>query len=334
MFVLESYTLAIILLVITMLCWGSWPNTFKLTRNEWRFELFYWDYVFGIVILSIILGFTLGSNGEFGRGFLEDLSQADRGHIVSAMIAGAIFNLANILFMAAIALAGMSVAFPVGGGLALILGVVINYIGAPMGNPYYLFGGVGLITAAIVLSATASNKLQTELQKISYKGIVLSIIAGTLFALFYGYLATSMAADFKDPEAGKMTPYSAVFVFSLGVLLSNVILNTILMKKPIEGTPVAYADYFKGSGRNHSMGVIGGMIWGLGISLSIISAGQTGFAISWGLAQGNAMIAAIWGVFIWQEFKEAPAGTNKLLAFMFLCYLAGLISIILSRVAG
>ena len=331
MFILENYTLAVILLVITMLCWGSWPNTFKLTRNEWRFELFYWDYVLGIVLLSIILGFTLGSNGEYGRPFLDDLAQVEKEHIVSAMVAGAIFNLANILFMAAIALAGMSVAFPVGGGLALILGVVINYINAPMGDPYYLFGGVALITAAIILSATASKKLQTKLQKLSYKGILLSIIAGTLFALFYGYLATAMASDFKNPEAGKMTPYSAVFIFSSGVLLSNIVLNTILMKKPIEGSPVSYSDYFGGSGRNHSMGIAGGMIWGLGLSLSIISAGQAGFAISWGLAQGNAMIAAIWGVFIWKEFKEAPGGTNKLLALMFICYLTGLIAIILAK---
>jgi len=333
MYILESYSLAVIFLVITMLCLGSWPNMFKLTRNEWRFELFYWDYVLGIVLLTIILGITLGSNGEYGRPFLADLSQTETGHIVSAMIAGLIFNLANILFMAAIALAGMSVAFPVGGGLALILGVVGNYVGAPLGNPYYLFGGVGLITAAIILSASASKKLQTELQKISYKGIVLSIIAGILFALFYGYLATAIASDFKEPEVGKMTPYSAMFIFGLGVLLSNFMLNTILMKKPIEGTAVSYADYFKGSGHNHAMGVIGGMTWALGISLSIISAGQAGFAISWGLAQGNAMIAAIWGVFIWKEFKEAPPGTNKLLAYMFFCYLVGLIAIIVSREA-
>jgi len=331
MFVLENYSLAVILLIITMLCWGSWPNTFKLTRNEWRFELFYWDYVLGILLLSVILGFTLGSSGEFGRPFLEDLVQTEKEHIISAMIAGAIFNLANILFMAAIALAGMSVAFPIGGGLALVLGVLLNYIDNPIGDPYYLFGGAALITGAIILSALASKRLDTQKQKVSYKGITLSVIAGTLFAFFYTYLANSMASDFKVPEAGKMTPYTAVFVFSLGILASNFILNTLLMKKPIEGSPVSYSDYFKGSGRNHGMGVFGGMIWGLGLSLSIISAGQAGFAISWGLAQGNAMIAAIWGVFIWKEFKGAPEGTNKLLTFMFICYIAGLIAIILSR---
>jgi len=117
MYILESYSLAVVLLVITMLCWGSWPNMFKLTKDNWRFELFYWDYVIGIVLLSLIFGFTLGSSGESGRSFLADLSQADSKFIISALIGGAIFNLANILFMAAIALAGMSVAFPVGGGI-------------------------------------------------------------------------------------------------------------------------------------------------------------------------------------------------------------------------
>ncbi|HIA35755.1 MAG TPA: multidrug DMT transporter permease [Flavobacteriales bacterium] len=331
MYILESYPLAVVLLIITMLCWGSWPNMFKLTKDDWRFELFYWDYVLGILLLSLIFSFTLGSFGENGRNFIADISQAETTHISSALIGGVIFNLANILFMAAIALAGMSVAFPIGGGIALILGVSVNYLGDPVGNPLYLFTGVGFIMAAIILSASTSNRLSTQLQNFSYKGILLAVVAGILFAVFYRFIASSMAADFARPEEGKLTPYSAVFVFGIGVLLSNFIFNTFLMKKPIEGIPVSYSDYFNGSFRNHAMGILGGATWGLGLSLSIISAGQAGFAISWGLSQGNAMIAAIWGVFIWKEFKDAPSGTNRLIGFMFFCYLAGLLAIILSR---
>src|SRR5450830_1331969 len=136
MFIPQSYTLAIILCIITMICWGSWGNTQKLTGKSWRFELFYWDYVIGILLFSILLGFTLGSNGESGRGFIEDIRQADGKNILNA---------SNILLVAAMAIAGMAVAFPVGVGIALALGVIINYVFAPQGNATWLFGGVSLI---------------------------------------------------------------------------------------------------------------------------------------------------------------------------------------------
>jgi len=113
-----------------MLCWGSWGNTQKLAGKTWRYELFYWDYVIGVLLFSLINAFTLGSIGSAGRSFIPDLMQADISNIGSAFLGGVIFNLANILLSAAIAIAGMSVAFPVGIGLALVLGVIINYIGS------------------------------------------------------------------------------------------------------------------------------------------------------------------------------------------------------------
>lgn len=333
MFLVDSYGLAIALLIITMLCWGSWPNTQKLASKSWRFELFYWDYVLGIVLLSLLFAFTLGSSGEEGRPFLEDLSQADSDAMFSAFIGGAMFNLANILFVAAIAYAGMSVAFPVGGGLALVIGVTTNYLATPAGDPLWLFAGVALIALAIVMSALASYRNTASGQKVSLKGIGLAVLAGVLFGYFYRFIAASMSTDFATPEAGLMTPYSAVFIFALGVLASNVLLNTIFMRKPIEGAPVSYADYFKGSGRDHLMGVLGGVIWCVGLSLSIISAGQASFAVSFGLSQGNALVAAIWGVFIWREFKGASSGTNTLVKLMFIGYVLGLVCIIWSRTA-
>ena len=159
MFVLESYAVAVAFCVITMLCWGSWANTQKLAGRRWRFELFYWDYVFGVLLMALIFAFTLGSLGDSGRGFLADVRQADPQNLGSAFLGGVVFNAANILLVAAIAISGMSVAFPVGIGLALVLGVLINYLTAPKGEPAQLFLGVAFIAAAIVLDALAYRKL-------------------------------------------------------------------------------------------------------------------------------------------------------------------------------
>ncbi|HUU99564.1 MAG TPA: hypothetical protein VMW32_01255, partial [Bacteroidales bacterium] len=232
MFIPQSYSLAIILCIVTMLCWGSWGNTQKLAGKTWRFELFYWDYVIGILLFSILLGFTLGSFGQNGRGFIEDISQAESKNILNAFLGGVIFNASNILLVAAMAIAGMAVAFPVGVGIALVLGVIINYIAVPKGDPLILFIGVGLIVAAIVIDALAYKKHSASLKRVSKKGILLSVSAGILMALFYRFVASSMVSDFVAPEPGKLTPYSAVFFFATGVLISNFLFNYIIMKKP------------------------------------------------------------------------------------------------------
>lgn len=324
MFIPQSYNLAVILCIITMICWGSWGNTQKLTGKGWRFELFYWDYVIGILLFSILLGFTMGSTGESGRSFLADIKQADSHNILLSMFGGVIFNASNILLVAAMAIAGMSVAFPVGVGIALALGVIINYVYTPQGNPALLFAGVALVVAAIVLDAVAYKKHSITLKKVSGKGISLSISAGILMALFYRFVASSMATSFEMPEAGKLTPYSAIFFFSVGVLISNLIFNYYIMKRPIEGKPLSFKDYRKGTFEIHMNGILGGVIWNIGMSMSILASGKAGYAISYGLGQGATLIAALWGVFIWKEFKGASKSVNLLIFIMFLAYLAGL----------
>lgn len=324
MFIPQSYSLAIILCVVTMLCWGSWGNTQKLAGKTWRFELFYWDYVLGILLFSLLLGFTLGSSGENGRGFVEDIQQAEGGNILNAMLGGVIFNASNILLVAAMAIAGMAVAFPVGVGIALALGVIINYIFAPQGNAFWLFSGVALIVSAIVIDAIAYKKHSATLKKVSGKGIMLSVSAGVLMALFYRFVASSMVTSFELPETGKLTPYSAIFFFAVGVVLSNLLFNYLIMKRPFEGAPLTFKDYFKGSLGVHLTGVTGGIIWNIGMSMSILASGKAGFAISYGLGQGATLIAALWGVFIWKEFKGANKEVNTLIFLMFLAYLAGL----------
>jgi len=332
MFIVNSYTLAVIFCIVTMLCWGSWGNTQKLAAKSWRFELFYWDYVTGILIFSLISAFTLGSIGSQGRSFIPDLMQADIGNIGSALLGGFVFNAANILLSASIAVSGLAVAFPVGIGLALVLGVLINYLASAKGDPVLLFLGVGLVVVAIISNAIAYKKMSFGIQgKLSTKGIVLALVAGLLMSFFYRFVAASMDLDnFISPAAGMMTPYTAMFVFAVGIFLSNFIFNTIAMKNPVQGEPTNIGEYFRGSLKTHSVGILGGLIWGLGNAFSLIAAGKAGAAISYGLGQGATMVAAMWGVFIWKEFKGSSKDVDRLLAAMFCFFIAGLACIILA----
>lgn len=332
MLIVENYGLAIMLCVVTMLCWGSWANTTKLTSKEWRFELLYWDYGFGILITTIILAFTIGSNGSEGRSFLSDLQQADSGNLKSAIIGGVVFNLANILLVAAIGIAGMSVAFPVGIGIALVLGVVINYIGNPQGNPLLIFAGVALIVIAIILNARAYQKLQSNAStKVSQKGLILSVVSGCLMGLFYKYVADSMVHSFNVPEPGKLTPYTALVFFAIGVVVSSFLFNGLQMWRPFAGEPIKISSYFSGKMKDHLVGILGGAIWCVGMSLNIIASGKAGPAVSYGLGQGATVVAAIWGIYVWKEFDQAPKGTKPILNIMLLLYIVGLALIILSK---
>ena len=333
MFIVHSYLLAVVFCFITMLCRGSWGNTQKLAGKTWRYELFYWDYVIGMVLFTLLLGFTMGSIGEQGRPFVEDLMQAKGSGILSVLIGGVIFNASNILLSASVSLAGLSVAFPLGVGLALVLGVIINYIGAPKGDPMLLFLGVALIVVAIICNGIASGRMNKggEKNTSNRKGIILSMVAGVLMSFFYRFVAAAMDLNnFEQPTAGMLTPYSAIFVFSIGVLLSNFVFNTLVMRHPFVGEPVSYSEYFKGSFSTHLVGMLGGCIWCLGTAFSYIAAGKAGAAISYALGQGAPMIAAIWGVFIWKEFKGSDKKTDMLLGVMFLFFVAGLGLIILS----
>ncbi|MFT7287250.1 MAG: glucose uptake protein [Halieaceae bacterium] len=332
MLIVESYTLAVAMCVVTMLCWGSWANTQKLASTEWQFQLFYWDYSLGVLLLTLLFAFTIGSSGEEGRAFMPDISQASNAAIRSAFIGGVIFNLANILLVVAIDIAGMAVAFPVAIGLALVIGVVTNYIAAPVGDATFLFSGVGLVTAAIIVCALIYSRLPQDEGRSMGKGLSISIIAGIAMGFFYRFVAASLSTDFANPDPGLMTPYSAGVVFAIGLLLSNVIWLIPLMYKPLSGEVAPIGEYFsKGTPKLHLVGILGGLIWAVGFSFSFIASGAAGAAISYGLGQGATMVAAFWGVFIWKEFKDAPAGTSRMIAAMFALFFVGLTLIVYSR---
>jgi len=327
MYIPSLYSVALFLMILTMLCWGSWANTQKLAKG-WRFELFYWDYVFGIVLISLIAGFTMGNTDPASAdSFIANLRSADAQHIWLALIGGAVFNVANILLVAAIAIAGLSVAFPIGIGLALVIGSVLNYIITPKGNPTLLFGGIALVIVAIILDALAYRKLVKDLRA-SKKGILLSVLCGIGMGLFYPFVAKATTGP------NHLGPYSVAFVFSIGVLLCTIPVNYVFMRKPISGAPVAMTDYFRGSGAFHFWGILGGVIWGVGMISNFVAsyAQMVGPAAAYALGQGATMVSAIWGVFVWREFAGAPPAARKLVGLMFLFFLIGLSGVALAPV--
>jgi glucose uptake protein len=333
MVLVQNYALAVFLCVIAMICWGSWQNTQNLIGKEWRFELFYWDYSIGIFLFALLMAFTFGSFGSQGRSFLPDLAQADTKNLLSAAFGGFIWNIGTLLLVASISIAGMSVAFPIGGGLGWILGILINYIGRPEGDPGFLFTGTGIIIIAILLSMQSYKKLADKQKKPTFKGILLAVLAGLCIAFFYRFVASSLATDFSPADDGKISSYTAVVLFSVGALISTLIVNPFFMAKPVQGEPVTIGQWVKGSPRAHLIGMLGGAIWCLGNSVSFMSVGAASPAISYGLSNAAPVVAALWGIFLWKEFKDAPEGTNTILSLMFVCYIIGLVLIVYSRFA-
>ena len=335
MFIVGSYTLAVVFCFITMLCWGSWGNTQKLAAKSWRYELFYWDYVIGMVLFSLLLAFTAGSIGAEGRPFLQDLAQASWASIGWVLLGAVVFNVSNILLSASVSIAGMAVAFPLGVGIALVMGVLNNLLLHPTAGQKtsLLWLGVALVVVAIICNGIASGKVSKEQRdpKENRKGIILALVAGIIMSFFSALVYNGVDLNnFQAPAAGMLTPYTAMVIFALGVFLSNFVVNTIVMKKPFVGGPVTYKQYFAGNFKTHLVGVLGGCIWALGTSLNYISAGQAGAAVSYALGQGAPMIAAIWGVFIWKEFKGAGKSVYALLGLMFGLFITGLACVVIA----
>ena len=331
----QTYWMVLMLTILTMICWGSWANVLKFAKG-WRFELLYYDYSIGVALGALIAGLTFGSWGSNGLSFTNDLSHAGNINILCGFAGGVIFNLSNILVVGAIAVAGMGVGFPIGVGLALVVGVIWNYFVNPQGNPYLLFAGVALVVAAIIVDAIAYRALAASrsvagdeadiaVRKAStWKGIKLAIIGGILMGTFYPLVEIG-----KKGESG-LGPYAVGFVFSLGVLISVFFFNLYFMKYPIEGSRLTFRDYLKGSAWVHLLGIIGGLIWITGSLSNFVAASapkalQVGPAISYAIGQGSTMVGALWGVLAWKEFAGGGARVNRLLIFMFLFYLIGLV---------
>ena len=316
----QSYAVALAFMIVTMLCWGSWANTLKLAPG-YRFQLFYWDYAIGLILGAVAWGLTLGSAGVIGPSFVADVTHAARHNILLALVGGIDFNVANLLLVAAIDVAGLAVAFPVGIGLALVVGAVSSYLLAPKGNPLMLFVGVALVVAAIVCDAAAYRAREATKQSAGKRGILLSLAAGLLMGTFYPFVSRAMAGD-NAPG-----PYATSFFFTLGVALCAIPFNYLLMRKPLDGkAPVGMAGYAQAKPSWHLWGILGGVIWCTGATLNFVASRTTivGPAVSYSIGQGATMISAAWGVFIWREFAAAPRLAKQLLFCMFVLFLLGL----------
>ena len=315
MYLPSTYAAQLAFLFASMVCWGSWANTVKLTPG-WRFQSFYWDYVIGVLLGSFLWGLTLGGGGQF----LARLGMASGTSILWAILAGVVFNAANQLLVAAIDLAGLAVAFPVGIGLALVVGVSLNYLLAPAANPVLLFLGVALVAIAIVVDAIAYRKRERERPAISRLGIIITLISGLMMGGFYPLLTRAMQGE------GALDAYTVVPFFAVGLALCAIPVNLWMMRRPMVGEPVAFSNYLNAKASWHLWGIVGGIIWNSGLQSNLVAsrAQLVGPAVSYALGQGATMISAAWGVFIWREFRDAPAGTGRLLAVMFLFFLTGL----------
>lgn len=313
MFTPQSLTVALVMMITSAICWGSWAITYKGVKN-YRFELFYWDYAIGIFLSSLVLALTMGSTGHDSSSFVNNVQAADHSNIVSALVGGALFNLANLLLVAAVDLAGLAVAFPVSIGIALVVGVVLNFILQPKGSVLLLAGGVACALIAVVLDGKAYGSLPRAGRGTSRKSIILCVVSGTLMGLWSPFMTYAMT------RGHSLTPYSGTTFLTLGALLSCFVWNVYFMKKPLVGDPVSFAGFFTGPPSGHLLGLIGGCIWGLGTVLNLTAGKLTGQAISYAIGQSSPMVAALWGVLVWKEFDGSGKTAKIYLAFMFVFY--------------
>jgi len=313
MFTPHSLNIALLMMITSAVCWGSWANTYKGVKN-YRFELFYWDYAVGIFLISLILALTMGSTGNNEASFLNNVHSADSSNIILTMVGGAIFNLANLLLVAAIDMAGLAIAFPVSIGIALVVGVISSYVLQPKGNAALLAAGVACALIAVVLDGKAYGSLVSMGRTVSSKSIITCIVSGVLMGLWAPFVAHAMTTG------RTLGPYSIAVFLTLGALLSCLIWNVYFMKKPLVGQPVNFADYFRGPVSGHALGLLGGLIWGTGMVFNLVAANFTGVAISYAIGQSAPMVAALWGVFAWKEFKGAGGKATGYLFLMFVFY--------------
>jgi len=313
MFTPPSLTIALLMMITSAICWGSWANTYKGVKN-YRFELFYWDYAIGIFLISLVLAFTMGSTGHDASSFVNNVQSADTSNIVSTMIGGAIFNLANLLLVAAIDMAGLAVAFPVSIGIALVVGVVLSYALQPKGNAVFLAAGVACALIAVILDGKAYGSLKIAGRSVSRKSIITCVVSGVLMGLWNPFVA------YGATRGNPLTPYSSVVFLTLGALLSCFIWNLYFMKKPLVGEPVGFAGFFSGPPSGHILGLFGGAIWGVGTVFNVVAGKATGYAISYAIGQSAPMVAALWGVFAWKEFAGSGSRAKIYLVLMFAFY--------------
>ncbi|HEY6304412.1 MAG TPA: AcrB/AcrD/AcrF family protein [Terriglobales bacterium] len=324
MYTPHSLGIALFMMITSAICWGSWANTYKGVKN-YRFELFYWDYAVGIFLVSLILGYAMGSTGHDGPSLIRNIHAANGNDIILAMIGGAIFNLANLLLVAAIDMAGLAIAFPVSIGIALVVGVISSYAQQPKGNAALLAAGVVCALIAVVLDGKAYGSLVVAGRAVSRKSIITCIVSGVLMGLWAPFMTRAMPHEVNGVMRGTLGPYAAAVFLTLGALLSCFVWNIYFMRRPLVGEPVSFAGFISAPPASHALGLLGGFIWGIGMVFNLVAASFTGVAISYAIGQSAPMVAALWGVLAWKEFEGAPGKANMYLVLMFVFYCLGIL---------
>lgn len=324
MILVTNVTIALICCIYCCLCWGSWANTQKLVQQkEWKSFLFYWDYIFGFFLTSLLGLFLFNGGNYFDNVTWES--------VIWAVAGGVVWNFANIFLTAANGVAGMAVGFPIGGGLGWVGGIIFNYfVNGFNGNDILLWIGVIFAIAAMVLSGISYGRLASREKKSPVAGIIFAIISGFGFAFFYGLVVKACAPEFGG--IGTLSPYQSVFFFALTVLLTTFVLNPIAMRHSVEGIQTMEQYFKNGTMRTHLIGILGGFIWMSGMVISFMTAGaNVNKAVSYALSNASPLVAMIWGVLVWKEFKNAPKGTSSYLIFMFLLFALALVIITMSN---
>jgi glucose uptake protein len=326
----------IFLMIICMLCWGSWAFGYKLARN-YRFELFYFDFALGLGLLAVICAFTVGSLGFDGFSFTDDLLNARRQSWLYAFLAAIIFNFGNMLMLAAVAVAGMAVAFPVAFGMAMVVGVWLEFLGRPGANATILLGGTLLILISVILNSSAyshlmvlrhealarAGKAKSTRRPNSTKGIILAVVGGLVVGTVGPLLLRA-----QDPDIG-VGPYALLFLFAAGVFVSTFVFNLFFMNLPVEGEPLEIGDYLKTPLRNHLLGWGSGAIWGIGALASFLATTPKGDArlgapLAPLLEQAAPIIAALCGLLVWKEFKGGDTRVKAFAAVVLVLFALGL----------
>ncbi|HEY2015638.1 MAG TPA: hypothetical protein VGH38_19175, partial [Bryobacteraceae bacterium] len=295
----QTYTAALLLMVLAVLCQGSWAHTLKLAGRSWRFELYYFDFAVGLMAAALVCGFTLGSMGFDGFALMDDFLRAGKRQWLFGFLAGLVFNLANMLLAGAISVAGVAVAFPLAAGITLLGSAIWMGLNAPV-NPFLLIAACLLILVAVAVDAAAyylrtAGQAKKGSRPRYLKPLILCGSSGVLGALVYPMMDWARAG-----EAG-LGPYGAAIVFSGGILASTVVFDLFFMNLPVAGEPLEILDYFHGGLKVHGFGLLGGIVWCAGLVAAFVVAGaplevQPRASALLAISQGGLVVAALWGL--------------------------------------
>jgi len=320
-----SYGAVLLLSCLAMLCLGSWLNTMKL-GGKWRFELYYVDFSIGLMLVVALLALTLGETGN-GLSFRDNLLVTGRRQLAFAAAAGGVFNLGNLLMVAAASLAGIAVAATIAVGAGLIVGVVLALVFGTDSSLALMVAGAVVMLSAILIDIRGftflAKVMDSEIArnwkhkhrrppKTGLKSVWLSLAAGVFLGCSYPLAGLS-----TETELG-LRPYAVAFLFGVGVICSTPVLVLLFMNVPVEGRPLPITAYLKAGIMQHLYGLAGGAIFATGVvSFLLATVVQSGESLIDGagylIIEASILVAALWGLLYWKEFKAVPSPGKQLM---------------------